>query len=87
MTSTNTAENNELYTLDEARAVLHRKKIVEKAKRKNARRALFAQRIFGIMLVIGSLALPVINNGDATASLIVLPLGIFAVAAKEKIME
>lgn len=43
------------------------------------------QRLCGVILVILGILVPFINNGDATASLILVPLGLCVMFAKEYI--
>lgn len=43
------------------------------------------QKLLGLAAVGMAIACPLLLNGDATASLIMLPLGLYALFTKEKI--
>ena len=43
------------------------------------------QKLLGLATVGMAIACPLLLNGDATASLIMLPLGLYALFTKEKI--
>ena len=75
--------SEETYTLAEARRI-----IKEQTKEK---RELFIskakQKFFGLLAISVSIATPILLDGDATASLIMLPLGIYLLFTKEKVIE
>ena len=45
------------------------------------------QKLCGTFFTLSAFILPIIADGDATASLLFLPLGIFLMLTKEKIMS
>ena len=45
------------------------------------------QKLSGILLVACGVAAPILLEGDATASLMFLPLGLFLLFTKEKVMD
>ena len=88
-------DNNAItyYTLDQAREILReeaRQKRLDRQKRETKRKAkiiyFLKQKMMGIALIIISILIPIINNGDATASLLFLPLGIYVLFTKEKVI-
>lgn len=94
----NTMENNivstyDYYTLDQARKIIaeeNRQKAIKRAERKARKRKetiyYIKQRISGLTLAAIGIITPILLNGDATFSLIALPLGIYLIFTKEKIM-
>ena len=88
-------DNNTItyYTLDQAREILReeaRQKRLARQKREAKRKAktiyFLKQKMVGITLIIISILIPIINDGDATASLLFLPLGIYVLFTKEKVI-
>ena len=88
-------DNNTItyYTLDQAREILReeaRQKRLARQKREAKRKAktiyFLKQKMMGIALIIISILIPIINNGDATASLLFLPLGIYMLFTKKKVI-
>ena len=81
------------YTLEDAREILReeaRQKRLARQKREAKRKAktiyFLKQKMMGIALIIISILIPIVNNGDATASLLFLPLGIYVLFTKEKVI-
>ena len=82
-----------VYTLEEAREILReeaRQKRIYKQKREAKRKAktmyFLKQKMIGIAMIIISILIPIINDGDATASLLFLPLGVCMLFTKEKVI-
>ena len=44
------------------------------------------QKLFGFALAAMGFAVPALNGGDATASLILLPLGLYLIITRERVM-
>lgn len=44
------------------------------------------QKLCGLVLVIFGIITPVVCDGDATISLLLIPLGIYLIFTKEKVM-
>ena len=44
------------------------------------------QKLYGLILVIIGIITPIICDGDATASLLLIPLGLYLIFTKNKIM-
>ena len=89
-------DNNTItyYTLDQAREILReeaRQKRIARQKREAKRKAktiyFLKQKMIGIALIIISILIPILLDGDATASLLFLPLGIYVLFTKEKVMH
>ena len=74
--------SEETYTLQEARRIINterkvkRESLVYKAK----------QKLLGILAIGISIVSPLLLDGDATISLIMLPLGIYVLFTKEKVV-
>ena len=72
--------SEETYTLREA------KRIIETERQ--AKRGLLLykakQKFIGLLAIIASIASPLLLDGDATISLIMLPLGVYMLFTKER---
>ena len=74
--------SEETYTLSEAKRIINaerqakREKILYYAK----------QKLLGILAIGISIASPLLLDGDATISVIMLPLGIYMLFTKEKVI-
>ena len=93
MQNTNIVVTYDYYTLDQARKIIaeeNRQKAIRRAERKARKRKetiyYIKQRISGLTLAAIGIITPILLNGDATFSLIALPLGIYLIFTKEKIM-
>ena len=74
--------SEETYTLQEARRIINAER---QAKRKSL--LYYAKQKFIGLLAIGiSIASPILLDGDATISVIMLPLGIYTLFTKEKVI-
>lgn len=71
------------YTLEQAKEILRNERInrmkilKEKAK----------QKAFGLFLIALGIVIPFILEGDATASVIAISLGVVAIATKDKVVD
>ena len=74
--------SEEKYTLQEAKHIINaehkvkRESLLYKAK----------QKLLGLLAISVSIASPLLLDGDATISLIMLPLGIYVLFTKEKVV-
>lgn len=75
-----------LYTSDEAERPLNRKKDVVPKKRKEDMVYFFKQKICGIIMILIGIICPIFLDGDATFSLIAIPMGIGLLVTKKRIM-
>ena len=74
--------SEETYTLSEARRIIN-------AERKAKRESLLykaKQKLLGVIAIGASIASPILLDGDATISIIILPLGIYILFTKEKVI-
>ena len=74
--------SEETYTLQEARHIINE-------ERKTKRESLLykaKQKLLGVVAIGVSIASPLLLDGDATISLIMLPLGIYMLFTKEKVV-
>lgn len=92
MQNTNIVASYDYYTLEQAREIIReedRQKAIRKAECKARRKAeriyYIKQKLMGLAAVCVAIACPLLLDGDATASLFMLPLGLYALFTKEKI--
>ena len=81
------------YTLEDAREILQeeaKQKRLARQKREEEKKERFfyflKQKMMGVAMIIISILIPIVNDGDATISLIMLPLGIYVLFTKEKVI-
>lgn len=93
MQNTNIIATYDYYTLDQARQIIaeeNRQKAIRRAERKARKRAetiyYIKQKLSGLTMAAIGIIIPFINDGDITFSLFALPLGIWLLFTKEKIM-
>ena len=70
------------YTLSEAKRIIN-------AERKAKRESFIykaKQKLIGVVAICVSIASPILLDGDATISVIMLPLGIYMIFTKEKVI-
>ena len=75
--------SEETYTLSEAKRIL-------KAQSKAKREVFISkakQKFFGLLAISVSIATPILLDGDGTISLIMLPLGLYLLITREKVIE
>lgn len=79
-------DNEPLYTLSEAERIINRR-YAKQAEIKRAERIInIKQKLLGLFIVALSIAIPFLLDGDATASIILFPLGIACFFTKEKFL-
>ena len=74
--------SEETYTLSEAKRIIN-------AERKAKRESLLykaKQKLLGLLAIAVSIASPLLLDGDATISVIMLPLGLYLLFTKEKVI-
>lgn len=74
--------SEETYTLQEAKRIIN-------AECKVKRELLFykaKQKLIGLLAIGVSIATPILLDGDATISVITLPLGLYLLFTKEKVI-
>ena len=93
MQNTNIVTTYDYYTLDQARQIIaeeNRQKAIRGAERKTRKRAetiyYIKQKLSGLTMAAVGIITPILLDGDATFSLIALPLGIWLLFTKEKAM-
>ena len=75
--------SEETYTLQEAKRIINaeqsqkREEVLHKAKRK----------LLGLLTIGVSIVSPFLLDGDATISIIMLPLGIYTLFTKERVIK
>lgn len=79
-------ENNNVeryYTLEQAKEILRNEKINKMKTLKGK----VKQKAFGLFLIALGIVIPFILKGDATASVIAIPLGVAVIATKDKVVD
>ncbi len=69
---------------ENTKLILYRRKIMR--KQKEERIYYIKQKLSGLVMAAIGIVTPILLDGDATVSLIVLPLGIYLIFTKEKVM-
>ena len=69
--------SEETYTLQEAKRNAKRELLFHKAK----------QKLLGLLAIGVSIVSPLLLDGDATISIIMLPLGIYTLFTKERVIK
>lgn len=75
--------SEETYTLAEAKRIIAR----ERAEKREVFLNKAKQKLLGILAIGVSIASPLLLDGDATISVLMLPLGIYAIVTKENIIN
>ena len=81
-----TKENNNIeryYTLEQAKIILRNERI-NKIKTLKGK---VKQKAVGLFLIALGIVIPFILEGDATASVIAIPLGVAVIATKDKVVD
>ena len=93
MQNTNIIATYDYYTLDQSRQIIteeNRQKAIRRAERKARKKAetiyYIKQKLSGLTMAAVGIITPILLNGDATFSLIALPLGIWLLCTRKKIM-
>lgn len=89
MQTANAYKNYEnIQRLDTIHTYAEWKRIERKRKAQRRETAIYyiKQKLMGLAAVGVAIACPLLLDGDATASLIILPLGIWLLFTKEKVM-
>lgn len=74
--------SEEIYVMSEARKIINTE---SKSKRSNI--LYFAkQKLFGFLLIIIAIAMPIVFDGDITISLFTFPLGCYLLLTKGKVI-
>ena len=94
MQNTNIVATYDYYTLDQARQIIaeeNKQKAIRSAERKARKRVeaiyYIKQKLSGVVLAAIGIITPILLDGDATFSLIALPVGIYLLFTKEKVMK
>ena len=74
--------SEEKYTLEEAKYIIE----AEQKEKKEIFLYKAKQKLLGVLAITASIASPLLLDGDATISLIMLPLGIYMLFTKEKVI-
>lgn len=81
------------YTLDQAREIIERENRMK--RRQNAKQALrrkrhmlrmVKQKAIGASMLLFAMAIPKILDGDATACLLVIPMGLYLILSRKEVI-
>ena len=93
MQNTNIVATYDYYTLDQAKKIIaeeNKQKAIRREERKARKKAetiyYIKQKLSGMIIAAIGIITPIICDGDATFSLIALPLGIWLLFTKQKVM-
>lgn len=75
-----------VYTYEEWLKEFNRRQTERRIRQRTEQLYYIKQRLAGLVMVISGIALPFLFEGDITFSLFALPLGIFLLLTKEKVM-
>lgn len=75
-----------VYTYDEWIKEYHRRETKRRRRQRTERLYYIKQRLSGLAMSTIGIITPFLLDGDATVSLFALPLGIFLLLTKEKVM-
>lgn len=75
-----------VYTYDEWLKEYNRQETKRRIRQRKERLYYMKQRLSGVMMVAIGVIMPFVLDGDVTVSLVALPLGIFLLLTKEKVM-
>ena len=75
-----------VYTYEEWLKEYNRREAKRRIKQKTEHLYYMKQRLSGVMMAAIGIITPFLLDGDATFSLVALPLGIFLMMTKEKVM-
>lgn len=76
-------DSGRLYTLRDAETILNRRN----QRKKRDVIYFLKQRLCGLALVLIGILCPVVLGGDATVSLFTIPVGIFLLITRQKVMN
>lgn len=77
----------QLYTLEDAEKIINRRNRIAYNKKKRLAIYYLKQKLCGLVMLGIGIACPVLLDGDATFSLIAVPMGIGLLITKERIMD
>lgn len=75
-----------VYTYDEWMKEYNRRETIRRIRQRTEHLYYMKQRISGVVMVAIGIVMPFVLDGDATFSLVMLPLGIFLMLTQEKVM-
>ena len=90
MQNTKIIATYDYYTLDQARQIIaeeNRQKVIRRAERKEKHKrkiiCYIKQKLLGLAAVGCAIACPIVLDGDTTASIFFLPIGLYMFFTKE----
>lgn len=76
-----------LYTLEDAETIVHQMDRIQINSKKRKVIYFIKQKICGAVMFGIGIVCPILFNGDATFSLLAVPLGIFLLVTKQQVMS
>lgn len=77
----------QLYTLEDAEKLIDYRREKEYSRKKSIATYYIKQKLSGLVMATIGIITPFILEGDATFSLVALPLGIYLTFTKSKVMD
>ena len=75
-----------VYTYEEWLKEYNRRETKRRIRQRTERLYYMKQRLLGAMMVVIGIVTPFLLDGDTTFSIVALPLGVFLLLTKEKVM-
>lgn len=77
----------QLYTLEDAEKIINRRNRIAYNKKKRLAIYYLKQKLCGLVMLGIGIVCPILLDGDATFSLIAVPMGIGLLVTKERVMD
>jgi hypothetical protein len=75
-----------VYTYEEWLKEYNRRETQRRIRQRTERLYYMKQRLSGVIMAVIGIIMPFVLDGDATVSLVALPLGIFLLLTREKVI-
>lgn len=75
-----------VYTYEEWLREYNRRQTERRKKQRTERLYYIKQRLSGLVMIVSGIVIPFLFEGDITFSLLALPLGIFLLLSKERVL-
>ena len=77
----------QLYTLEDAEKIIDYRRERQYRRKKSIAIYYIKQKLSGVVMAVLGIITPLVLDGDATVSVIFLPLGIYLIFTKSKVMD
>ena len=80
--NTKITTSEELYTLKEAKAIIE----IENKEKRELLLYKVKQKFLGLLSIVIAIIVPFLNDGDATISIFMLPLGLYMIFTRKNVI-